>query len=491
VQAEPDSTLCTSAVPCGRLRKTGNEGCTILSVIEHLHAYIRTHALFTPGDRVGVAVSGGADSVALLRALLDLRSELGIVLSVVHLHHRIRGAEADADAQFVSELAKKFDLPLHLYHADVPRHSKNEKLSLESAARNLRYAFFQRLLGENTCDKIATAHTLDDQAETVLLRILRGTGTRGLAAIPPLRDASPDLAARIVRPLLSTRRAQIEEFLRNLNQPWREDASNQDPKHLRNRIRHELLPLLEAEYNPALRQSLVNLAEIARAEEEHWDTELADLQPLVANPAAIDRPNFLKLPLALQRRLLVNLADRLDLPIAFGDVERMLHIAANPGAEHEFEGGWRVASTRQHLQIEPLQPKAVNPDYSLDLPLPGAIAVPPALTLKTTLLQAPESSRYNSATLLAYDLLELPLRVRNWQPGERFWPAGSKQAEKLKRLFQERHIPAEARSSWPVVLSGDQIVWVRGFPVASGFQAHSTAVLIEALPVDNRESRNE
>ena len=449
-QAEPDLTLCTTTVPCGRLRKTGNEGCTILSVIENLHAYIRTHALFTPGDRVGVAVSGGADSVAVLCALLELRSALGIVLSVVHLHHGIRGAEADADAQFVSELARTFDLPLHLDHANAPAHSRNEKLSLETSARELRYAFFQRMLEENACDKIATAHTFDDQAETVLLRILRGTGTRGLAAIPPMRNASPDLAARIVRPLLSTRRNQIEEYLHNLNQPWREDASNQDPKHLRNRIRHELLPRLEAEYNPALRQSLVNLAEIAHAEEKHWNAELAELQLLIANPGAIDRPNFLKLPLALRRRLLVDLADRLDLPIAFDDIERMLHIAANPGTEHEFEGGWRVASTRQHLEFQQSTPANPTPNYNLDLPLPGAITVPPSLTLKTTLLQAPESSRYNPSTLLAYDLLELPLRVRNWQPGDRFWPAGSKQAFNTEKDLEprrttERACPARQR----------------------------------------------
>jgi tRNA(Ile)-lysidine synthase len=468
-----------------------------LSVLPQLQAYIRKHALFRPGDRVGVAVSGGADSVALLRALLELRSELGIVLSVVHLHHGIRGEEADADEAFVTGLAKTYDLPLHLERADVPAHRKAEKLSLEASARELRYTFFKRLLETHACDKIATAHSLDDQAETVLLRMMRGTGTRGLAAIPPLRDASQELAARIVRPLLATRREQIETYLRSLNQPWREDSTNKDPRHLRNRIRHELLPSLEREYNPALRQSLVNLAEIARAEEEHWMAELARLSPLLSEQSddriTLDRSQYLALSLALQRRLLVDLADRLNLPAGFDDIERIRQIAANPGSEHEFEGGWQVLATKQHLELLKTTGATQPAAYDLPLPIPGTVDLPIPLRLRTTLLPASDAARYNSASLLAYDRLELPLRVRNWQPGDRFCPAGSKQAEKLKRLFQEHRIPASARSSWPVVLSGSStIVWVRDFPVASGFQAeNSNAVLIEALPLDPGETRQD
>ncbi len=439
-----------------------------------------------------MAVSGGADSVALLRALLELRTELGIVVSVVHLNHGIRGTEADQDEQFVRNIAAQFDLPLHLEGVYVPAHSKQEKLSLETSARDLRYAYFQRLLAADVCDKIATAHTLDDQAETVLLRILRGTGTRGLAAIPPLRDATPDLVARIVRPLLGTRREDIEKYLRALDQTWMEDASNRDPKHLRNRIRHELLPQLESDYNPALRQSLVNLAEIARAEEEHWSTQILALRSLFKNEddhrLTLDRLDFLSLPLALQRRLLVAQADRLNLPAGFDDIDRMLHIASHPGTEHEFEGSWRVASTSQHLCISRVANGTKPDSYDLALPVPGEVALPSTLRLRATRLQRAETASYNSSTLLAHDGLQLPLQVRNWQPGDRFWPTGSKQAEKLKRLFQQQHIPAEVRSAWPVVLSAGTIVWVRGFPVATGHQVRDKdAVMIEV--VDGGETR--
>lgn len=455
-----------------------------------VRSYLRRHALFRPGDRVGVAVSGGADSVALLRALLELKSELGIVLSVIHLHHGIRGAEADADARFVADLAKHFDLPLHLDRTDTPTHSQREKLSLETAARDLRYAFFRRLLESNVCDKIATAHTLDDQAETVLLRILRGTGTRGLAAIPPLRDASPDLAARIVRPLLGTRRADIEAYLKSVHQPWRDDSTNKDPKHLRNRIRHELLPLLERDYNPALRQSLSNLAEIARTEEEHWASQLAVLQPIFQTDRTLDRAELLALPLALQRRLLVEQADRLHLPVGFDDIERILHLASNPGTEHEFEGGWLVRSTKTGLIFEPVNDAMPAERFDLLLPVPGEVTLPSALRLRATLVQPAESASYNASTLLACESVQLPLRVRNWQPGDRFWPSGNKQEEKLKRLFQQRHIPADARSGWPVVLSAETIVWVRGFAVASGHQADKTpAVHIDII--DRGETRQD
>ncbi len=441
---------------------------------------------------MGVAVSGGADSVALLRALLELRTELGIVVSVVHLNHGIRGTEADEDEQFVRNIGMQFDLPLHIERANVPAHSRQEKLSLETSARELRYNLFRQLLQQKACDKIATAHTLDDQAETVLLRILRGTGTRGLAAIPPLRDASPDLVARIVRPLLGTRRPEVETYLRSIDQPCREDASNRDPRHLRNRIRQELLPQLERDYNPGLRQSLANLAEIARAEEQHWSVELARVSSLLVKPSSdgitLDRAQFLALSLALQRRMLLEQADLLNLPAGFDDIERMLRIATHPGTEHEFEAGWRVASTRQMLYISRIANSTKLDHYDLPLPVPGEVALPSTLRLRATRLQHAETASYNSSTLLAHDGLQLPLQVRNWQPGDRFWPAGSKQAEKLKRLFQQRHIPAEARCAWPVVLSAGTIVWVRGFPVATGHQVRDNdAVLIEI--VDRGETR--
>src|SRR4051812_33590756 len=258
----------------------------MVSFAAKIAKYIRKHGLIAPGDRIGVAVSGGADSVALLRALLELRGELGCVLAVVHFNHKIR-TEADSDAEFVQSLARQFGLEFFGGAGDAKAFARERRVSLETAARELRYGF----LGTLSLDKVATAHTLDDQAETVLMKVVRGAGTKGLSGIWPCvrrqaaggrrqenRTAEGGCATQpmIVRPMLGVRRREVEAYLRSLGQAWREDATNRDVKHTRNKVRHELLPLLEAEYNPNIYQQLADAAEVARAEEECWDAEVQD-----------------------------------------------------------------------------------------------------------------------------------------------------------------------------------------------------------------------
>ena len=245
------------------------------SLAQSVLAYIRRHQLLQAGDRVGVAVSGGADSVALLRLLLALRKDLGVVLSVVHFNHKLRGAEADTDEQFVAELARRHKLELQRESDDVAACAVAKHLGVEAAAREMRYKYFVRLLLEGGLNRIATAHTLDDQAETVLLRVARGAGTRGLAGIYPqfpvassqfsdgrrdsgLQASGAGLendrsAVSIVRPLLSTKRKDLEAYLAGLGQGWREDSSNRDLRHARNRVRHGILPRLDRNLNPAVR----------------------------------------------------------------------------------------------------------------------------------------------------------------------------------------------------------------------------------------------
>ena len=234
-------------------------------MLHQLQRYIREHDLLRAGDRVAVAVSGGADSVALLRLLLELRSELGIVVSVAHLNHQLRGADAERDAGFVAELAERHGLEFHLATRDVRAYAVEHKLSLEAAGRRLRYAFFSALVDEHKVDKVATAHTLDDQAETVLLKLLRGSWLRGLAGIHP-RLRAEDGRIWVVRPLLATSRREVEAYLQRLQQPWREDLSNQDRRFRRNRVR-QLLPQLEAEHHPGVRAALVTAMIRALAEE--------------------------------------------------------------------------------------------------------------------------------------------------------------------------------------------------------------------------------
>src|SRR5208283_5212261 len=240
------------------------------SVRSKVLSYIRERRLMRAGDRVCVAVSGGADSVALLRVLLELRSELGIVLSVAHFNHRLRGADSEADEAFVADLAGHHGLEIFSGRGDVRDHALASKLSMEAAARELRYCWLTSLAESHKLNEVATAHTLDDQAETVLLKFLRGAGSRGLAGIYPEMFRGAQEKIHFVRPLLCVTREEVEAYLTSLGQSWREDETNRDHRFARNRVRHELLPLLERDYNPNIRRVLSGAAELARAEEEYW-----------------------------------------------------------------------------------------------------------------------------------------------------------------------------------------------------------------------------
>ena len=310
--------------------------------------YIHRHGLLKAGDRVGVAVSGGTDSVALLRLLLELRGELGIVLSVLHFHHGIRGAEADGDAEFVAGLAQRHSLELHSGSGDAPGHAGARQASLETAARELRYQFFAKLIKSGAADKIATGHTLDDQAETVLMKSLRGAGTRGRAGIYPA------LATGIVRPLLSVRRGELEEYLRGLGQDWHEDSTNRDRRHLRNRVRHELVPLLERDFNPEVTRVLAESAEVARAEEEFWQVETERLLPQICpqGEATLQLDALLAQPLAVQRRLVRAALERAGAGFDFRHGEEILRLAQKLRGAVELPGGWRVVRGKGDMRIE-------------------------------------------------------------------------------------------------------------------------------------------
>ena len=282
-------------------------------------------SLLRPGLRLAVGVSGGADSVALLRGLAGEGREAGVVLSVAHLHHGLRGTDADGDLEFVEKLAA--ELGLHFYQARVDTAAEaaaatgKARETIEEAARRLRYGWFRRLMAEGEIDAVATAHTLDDQAETVLAKFLRGAWTEGLSGIHPVVEFAE---GRILRPLLATSRKEIEAYLKSLGQSWRTDASNRDLAYTRNRIRHELLPLLEG-WNPRLREHLSQMAELAREEELWWAGEMVQLASKIvitgrpvrgggragADGLAIDVTKLAELAPAVQRRLLRYAAEQL------------------------------------------------------------------------------------------------------------------------------------------------------------------------------------
>jgi tRNA(Ile)-lysidine synthase len=313
-----------------------------VAVLHSLQRYLRKHRLVAPGQRVGVAVSGGADSVALLRALAALAPTLGIVPVVLHLNHALRGPDSDADAHFVAALASALSLDAALATEDVATLAARHHLSLEAAGRRARYQFFYSAAATHRLDSVATAHTRDDQAETVLLRLLRGAGTSGLAGIhrsldlgalaasPLAPESAPDHVPppRLIRPMLSTTRLQVEEFLRSLGQPFRQDASNLSPQFLRNRVRAQLLPALERDYNPQLRQALAETAEIAAAESAFLDDLVSAVLPQTPDLArGIDLHLLQAQPLALQRRILRRLCHPYGLALDFAQLESLREFA--------------------------------------------------------------------------------------------------------------------------------------------------------------------
>ena len=398
--------------------------------------------------------------------------------------------EADADEQFVKILAETFQVEFHCGSADVPAYSREHKLSLETAARELRQRWFGELVQQGKTEKVATAHTLDDQAETVLMRILRGTGGRGLTGIAPRQQQK-----NLVRPLLGITRPEIEDYLRGLKQGWREDATNQDLHHTRNRIRHELLPLLERDYNPALRQHLASMADIARAEEEYWEQEISGLVsrlirsgkpsrsgrssgPAESPVRALDIAPFKALPLAVQRRVLRAMGEQCNAALEYHHVQQLLAFVheKQSGKELLLPGGLVATRSFRELQIQQADTEASQGGYSYRLGVPGEVEIPELkVKIRAQLVSAGNGvSGYNSA-LLDRALLAPELTVRNWRPGDKFFPAHTRSPRKVKELLQPARLghevsPAE-RKVWPVIESAGEIVWMRGFSVPAAYAA--------------------
>lgn len=416
----------------------------------------------------------------------------------MHFNHKIRGADADADEQFVRSLAHGFDLDFHSASDDTPAYARAHKLSLEAAARKLRYAFFDRLTAGSTVHRVATAHTRGDQAETVLMRFLRGSGTRGLAGIhPELRSAS----GAVVRPLLEVTHAELRAHLEALSQPWREDTSNRDLNYARNRVRHEVLPALR-QLNPNLEATLSDTAEIARGEEDYWEEQIRRLLPALMAESAIDgRQSAMSLPalraqpLALQRRLVRRVLEAPDLHVGFDHVEAVLALAASAPTRGEkvieLPHGWEAVRQEGELWFRRrCQTDKEQQQYDLSLAVPGEVGVA-GMRIRAAIFSREHQEHAGegacaTCALLDPALAKGELRVRNWRSGDRYWPAHTRLPKKLKELLQARHIPREQKPFWPVVVSGEEIVWVPGFAAPEQFRVRNTAseaLLLEELPL--------
>jgi tRNA(Ile)-lysidine synthase len=462
---------------------------------ERLLKTIRKQGSIRAGDRVAAAVSGGADSVALLCLLLELRSELGIVLSVAHVNHKLRGEESDEDERLVAKLARQHGLELDVRNAPVDgSHISEIRSGIEAAARELRHGFFRQLAREGRAAKIVTAHTLDDQAETVLLRIFRGTGIRGLSAVHPriVFEEQGRAFGELVRPLLGFRRAALREFLRERGQSWREDSSNRDIAFLRNRVRHQLLPMIAEEFGEAAIEHMGELAEIARAEEEHWERGHPEVQVQgggtgsdgETRPAAsLPLRPLLALPLAAQRRLVRGWLETNapDLSISFRLIEEALELARGsagkrlelPGGRNLLRRNFRLGRQGLLLELEPFGARGEAADYEYALALPGAVEVPQlGACVEARVVDVGSVPEGKRGQLLDMGRMPKEVLIRNWRAGDRYWPAHTAAARKVKELLSDRHATGEEKKLWPVAFAaGFGLVWMRGFAVPEAFRS--------------------
>ncbi len=444
------------------------------SLLSRVRDAIERRSLLRAGERVAVAVSGGADSVALLLLLFDLRKQLGVVLSVAHFNHKLRDKDSDKDEKFVAKLAAKYGLVFHLEQLDVGARAKRDKANLEDTARRARYEFFEGLVGSGHLDKVGVAHTADDQAETVLAHILRGTGLAGLRG----------------------------------KQTWREDATNRDTTRMRARIRKKLMPLLEKQFQPAVVQHLATLAELAREDEAFLDawasSRLRQHVDLKSGWACISIEALLECGktkdcstegaesadtrnLGMARRVVRRIVKQVRPrggQLNAEHVRAILELATRGenGKSLELPGGLRERRERDALvfggasslaELKRRKPLEFERLIMMD-GREAAVSTPEiscVFRFRVIDWPAKRGDTIETGFVLDCDALQSPLKLRNWRPGDKFRLLGHRSEHKLKRLLSKRRVSRWEREVWPVLTSGGTLVWTRGFPVAAEFAA--------------------
>ncbi len=433
-------------------------------MLSRVRKTIEKYDMLRPGDKVVVGLSGGADSVSLLHALHGLKG-YNLTLIAAHLNHGIRGKEAGRDAEFSRGVAESLGVEFELGEADAPALRKQSRISLEDAARVLRYEFFEEVRKKHKANKIATAHTLDDQAETVLMRLIRGSGTRGLSGIPPVSGKY------IARPLIETDRAAIESYLKSRSIEWIEDSTNRERDYLRNRIRLDLLPAL-SEYNPKIRETLARTADILRLEEDFISREAekgfrkvfnreggeltGDLNKYKRLHGAL-RIAVLMRALSEKREGLKNISS-IHLTAADGFLTSM---AAS--GESVFPGGSVIVKGHGSFLVTTKDKLAKG--FSYMIPSPGRWTFDELeVEIEETQAKGLEEER-EDVVYLDPEAVKFPIKVRSFKPGDRFVPLGMKSRKKVKDFFIDQKIPAFMRMRVPIFLSAGEIIWIGGMRI--------------------------
>lgn len=453
------------------------------TLLDQVAEIIPRYNMISPGDRVGVAVSGGADSVVLLHLLRRLSERFGIELFLLHLNHQLRGAESDADEEFVRALAASLGLTVV-----VERVALATEGNLEQIARLARRHFYLRCMDQYSLCRIALGHTRSDQAETVLLRLVRGCGLAGLAGMRLITKEG------FIRPLLTTSREDVRRWATTEGLDWREDSSNLNLDFSRNRLRHQVMPLLAHEFNPNVEAVLAGTAELARAEEDYWSEQIEPIFRAIATMSQfgliLDLNSFSRLQRAVQRRIIRRALSEVKGHLRSTDlrhVDAILRICdSSQGHDRVIVPEIDALRSYDKLRLRASNERPGRDGYRLELKIGGTCRLPFQAGCISVACGEPgasfcgnvEEERGFPAEIANLDAEALgeagplsPLHVRNWEPGDAFQRFPNRGPEKLKSLFQEHRILLWERRHWPVVVAGDEIVWTRRFGSAAKFQA--------------------
>jgi tRNA(Ile)-lysidine synthase len=482
-----------------------------MNFIDSIRKTISDHDMLQPGDSVLVAVSGGPDSVALLHVMLELSDVFSLNLGIAHLNHSLRGRESDRDAVFVELMAKRLNLPVYISKKDVRKYQKEKRLSPEDAARRVRYSFFYETAESHGFTKIALGHHADDNAELVLMNILRGSGHRGMSGIPPLRGGLTDEKA-IIRPLIKSTRDEILFFLKKQGLKYVIDRSNYDTSLLRNRIRRNLIPELKKNYNPEIIQALNRLAAIIRAE-ENWIDNLTNsileknCLPAQDNNLNLSIPGLTGLDIAALRRITRKGIQKIKgglKRITFSHINSIIKLLKCGPSLWSLDLPDRIRIRRKYdtliISKEKNPLRETIPDINInELPAFEYIISQPEqespfflfldrlnIYMKFSIIDIVNfkdiTAHGRETAFLDMEALDFPLTIRNIKPGDRFYPLGLQGSQKVKKYFINQKTDKTKRAHTPVLLSLDRIIWLVGHRIDESVKIkHSTR---QALRVD-------
>jgi tRNA(Ile)-lysidine synthase len=429
---------------------------------------IEKYSMFSQGDRVVIALSGGPDSVALLHMLNSLKDVYGIKIRAAHLEHGLRGDESIEDMKFVMSLCESLSIPITTKSEKIGEIAAQDGLSVEAAARKIRYAFLYDVLEETGFNKIATGHNANDQAETLLINLLRGSGLAGLSGMKPAMDE------RVVRPLIEAKRSEIEAYLEQRGLSFRTDSSNADIRFERNKVRNVLIPVMETEFNPGIVDSLTRTASVFSMVYEFFKGKVEKSMRAAVNKEEgrvtvnleLFRPYSDIVKLFTFHRILRSLEDDEQI-ISYDTLSALLNVAGKSQSGSRIDIGSGIIALKEFDSVVIGRDLALYEPYEVQLNVPGETRIENAGYVYTVEVfrekpETPDVYRSGQSAYFDFNELALPLVARNWREGDRFVPFGLKGRKKVHDVFVDEKVPVSDRTVIPLVCDSDGVIWVTG-----------------------------